>query len=112
MNLSCSFKLNFALYFCQIKETLVRELSEKFSSEISLLRHEVRVRTSSVYVSCHVIKRMRMLDYNNNNFIHSHSFIRNILTRRIEIFSLETEVTRKLSGQSSSSFDDFFQTVS
>ena len=56
MNLSCSFKLNFALYFCQIKETLVRELSERFSSEISLLRHEVRVRASSVYVSCHVIQ--------------------------------------------------------
>ena len=56
MNLNYSFKLNFPLYFCQIKETLARELSEKFSSEINLLRHEVRVRASSVFVSCHVIQ--------------------------------------------------------
>ena len=29
--------------FCQIKEALVHELSEKFSREIDLLRREVRV---------------------------------------------------------------------
>lgn len=29
--------------FCQIKEALIHELSEKFSKEIDLLRREVRV---------------------------------------------------------------------
>lgn len=58
------FQLLLPLYFCQIKETLARELSERFSGEINLLRHEVRVRANGVFLHVTWFKCMRMLDIN------------------------------------------------
>ncbi len=39
-----------------MKETLAREIGERFSSEIDLLRHEVRVRASSAIVLFHMLQ--------------------------------------------------------
>jgi len=71
------FQLLLPLYFCQIKETLARELSERFSGEINLLRHEVRVRANSVFVACHVIQ-MHAHAWHQHLYSYVYSFIRNI----------------------------------